>query len=852
MPTIDFKNPQQLPIIHFSADQTEDSVTTLKEIRKNQNGEKEFVYEINLEIDFITAYRNNSHILVSKACKQLPPSNYKGVANISFSTPENRDWSSVIQLQKIRSQEVSDKINNSLFLWSSTTNLLSSLDVVERSAMKALAEADKIFEEERVTLKVLSGGNAKNLGITIEKFDQDTTNNIEQLVFGDSQSSQDVNDLGVSAKRQDLIYGFLRDPGEFTQKRAANLLTQKFRLNGLISSRSLVGNSFADLQQNPIFLSLKKGLESIVSDGKVEEDELGVVQVIDKYKTKNIKTNFVIKETEIGNDDFYLIFEIRENKTHQLAQKISVKVPHAENVKYSTFPIEAPTISLLSGNGDLSAVFSLKQNSPNGVFIKIYKAEQTSHLTKKKASFTLVDTVAVSSVGDESTVIWEDPTYTPGIYTIYRATSVNGYELESASFSSVVLYDPTIKPHSAHNIEQSEKPLFCSMYTTYDRTKPEILRVHVENIPWHVVSFTITRINLSNPEEEIVTVAENVNIVTDQTEKVFMFEDTGFYDRNLYEYYIEFWSNDGIERESTTRHRTIYYYADKESGITNLGSPILINQGGIDVTFDIKREKNLYEADFIQQALTLQGNKEEFQTLLNQNASRLAPIFQTSIYRTNTESGEVESYGIIDSTTFADSKFGPKNGISLPESGMKYVYTAITHRRDPETLFYDYVKEISSSLTGKKYSYKPAFVNHPVRLREGLIVTESWADKEPYDLFTFGNVVDIDQVEINIPFMPPEVVSATARIISKNKILVTWSINGDKDLVDHYIVVLNHNGIDTPVGTARSFNSDSRYEFVDVLDNGETGILRYKIIPVFYDYTNGKITTTNQVFFLDS
>lgn len=852
MPTIDFKKPQQLPIIHFSANQTENSVTTLKNVVVNTDGEKEYRYELSLEIDFILAQRYNSHIFNIKVCKQLPPTNYRGVSNISLSTPENRDWSNVIQIQKIRAQETADSINNTLFIWSKETNLKTYLDVIESSAMAALASAEKIFEEERITLKVLRGGAAKNLGITIEKQDQDTTNNISNFVYGTNNSSQDVNELGLAAKRQDLIYGFLRDPGEFTQKRAATLLTQKFRLGGLISSRGLVGNSFLDLQENPIFISLKKSLNAIVSDGKVEESELGVVEVIEKYKTKNIRVPVVLKETDIGTDDFFFLFEVRDNETNQLAQKISIKVPHSENVKYSTFPIEAPTLNLISGVGDLSAVFSISQNSNNGVFVKIYKAEQTQHVIKKKAAFTLVDTVAVSKTGDETVVIWEDPGYTPGLTTTYRATSVNAYELESAAFASAVLYDPSVKPHGGIELEVAEKPLFCSLYTMFDRNRPEIMLVRVENIPWHVVEITIIRSNITNQEEEEVLVCNGVNVITDQADKVFSFEDTGFFDRNMYEYKIKFWSNDGIYRESTTKHRVVYFYADKESGITNLGVPSVVNGGGPDVSFEIKKEKNLYEADFIQQALTQQGNKEEFQLLLNQNTDRLSPIFQTSIYRTNTDTGEVESFGIVDSDIFIDSKFGPKNGVTRLNNGIKYVYTAITHRRDPETLFYDYTKQITSSITNKSYSYKPAFVNHPVRKREGLIVDEAWINNEPYDLFTFGDVVDIDQTEIIVPSIPPEVTFASARIIAKDKVLVTWEINGDKDLVDHYMVYLNHNGIDTPVGTARSFNADSRYEFVDILDNGEAGVLHYKLIPVYYDYTNGKTISTNQILFFDS
>lgn len=383
----------------------------------------------------------------------------------------------------------------------------------------------------------------------------------------------------------------------------------------------------------------------------------------------------------------------------------------------------------------------------------------------------------------------------------------------------------------------------------YDKQQKAGLTVFISEIPWHVVSFSIIRKNLSNIDSEDVVVAKNINLRSDGNDNLLSFDDIGLFDRNFYEYRVVFWSDDGIQRESITKHRVVYFEADRNAGVTNLGTPIVTNQGGADVTFEIKVEKNKFEADLIQQALTLEGTKEEFQELLNGNINRLSPVVQTSLYRTNTETGEVDFYGIIDSSLFVDSTYGPKKGIERPQIGVKYIYTAITHKRNPETLFYDYEKTIVNPITQQSYKLKPAFAFHPVRLRESLIVNETWLDKQPYDIFTFGDAVDIDQVEITIPTIMPEIINTECRIIGAERILVTWMINGDQSYIDHFMVFLNHNGIDTPVGVSRANNLDSRYEFVDVLNNGESGILQYKIIPVYYDLVNGRTAMTNKVTF---
>ena len=81
----------------------------------------------------------------------------------------------------------------------------------------------------------------------------------------------------------------------------------------------------------------------------------------------------------------------------------------------------------------------------------------------------------------------------------------------------------------------------------------------------------------------------------------------------------------------------------------------------------------------------------------------------------------------------------------------------------------------------------------------------------------------------------------------KDAILIQWSLNGNIDLVDHFIIVLNVLGIKTIVGTAHNISNSSYFEFVDLLTNNEGGSIFYHIIPVYYDYSRGPEIKTGKI-----
>jgi len=93
----------------------------------------------------------------------------------------------------------------------------------------------------------------------------------------------------------------------------------------------------------------------------------------------------------------------------------------------------------------------------------------------------------------------------------------------------------------------------------------------------------------------------------------------------------------------------------------------------------------------------------------------------------------------------------------------------------------------------------------------------------------------------------PKIQDAKAIVVNDSKVVVEWKIQGDARKIDHYLIVLEINGIRTVVGKAGSIGDTNRIEFVDCLDNGEHGALEYSIIPVYLDYSRGTEIRTSPI-----
>ena len=74
-----------------------------------------------------------------------------------------------------------------------------------------------------------------------------------------------------------------------------------------------------------------------------------------------------------------------------------------------------------------------------------------------------------------------------------------------------------------------------------------------------------------------------------------------------------------------------------------------------------------------------------------------------------------------------------------------------------------------------------------------------------------------------------------------------WSITGDQDDLDHFIVMARFQGVKSTVGTVHNMSWSGRYYFFDRELSGEPGTIEYSVIPVLADYTYGTEVTAEEI-----
>ena len=107
------------------------------------------------------------------------------------------------------------------------------------------------------------------------------------------------------------------------------------------------------------------------------------------------------------------------------------------------------------------------------------------------------------------------------------------------------------------------------------------------------------------------------------------------------------------------------------------------------------------------------------------------------------------------------------------------------------------------------------------------------------DGFVQGRTGIETAIDADIPDFKPAIDMLTARRIGTSRVLLMWTISGDQDDVDHFIIMAKFQGIKSTVGTAHNMSYSGKYWYFDRELSGEPGTVEYSIIPVLSDYTYG-------------
>lgn len=537
----------------------------------------------------------------------------------------------------------------------------------------------------------------------------------------------------------------------------------------------------------------------------------------------------------LGTKDFKLTFELR-NKLGSLVQKIEKFVPHEQNIFNKHIPALAPNISIQNSVKPGKTRIELKQNDEDATSIQLYRRTINLDEMSNDATYALIKTIQLKK--DETPIIIEDA-FSNVNPTIYRAISVSNYGIQCGEFASIVVDSDKSKVVKTSTI--SHRQTFLSFHYKFVDNKIELT---IENIPSGAITVQVKKRNLSLFEQAFSPVTNRI-LLKNGRENSTVVNDSNLKDSMIYEYNATLVYADGHEVISS--NTLIVEYQKVETNIVNLKltpPATLFTDNSIDVEFHIEKEIIKTDTDNIKSLLDAQGLLEEYQSDIILNKEKLQSLFFIRIVRTNINTGAEEDFGIINADLFKESAYANVKNVKPVEAGYKYIYAIYAHARAPNTL----LENIETSVTtrGLTHTYKASKWRHPTTLKHGSLVTEQSLKKNSAKTqFSLGNIVDIQYLELDLSDSKPIIIDAESAIIGQKSNVVKWSINGMASKIDHFIITLTISGNKTVVGKCHNVTKSSSFQFVDILDNHESGELVYGITPIYYDYSSGQEHSTN-------
>lgn len=548
-----------------------------------------------------------------------------------------------------------------------------------------------------------------------------------------------------------------------------------------------------------------------------------------------------------GND--FVIRATVINKTGFDIQKTQHKVEHTRMVTNLRLPRYAPTVQVLGKPQPGKTVLELGQKDENATSIEIYKKVVSMDEPSIDNGFKLLANVDLVPGPRKAYYTDNESTINPVIYRV-MARNDDGYLSGEYDSAVVVCSDKAARKKTFLGRQSS----YCAM--THRQVKDGI-KVEVQRIPHGVTSFRIKRRDRTVNEKKYNNVGspEQASANTDR----YVITDRNLKKDRIYEYICILTYVGGYTE--TANNSMLVDYTVPEKKVLNLvtGQPqISRDEQGTDVKITLRKDILLAKGDIIKGFLIEQGLSEQYADEIYTARKDLQNLFFTRVVRQNLNTGEEEDFGTLQDNEFSDIKSGRARNIRPLDENGRYRYVFYTHARDAESLFDELVRTVEKTSVKLKtktgaaynpeaYSFSPAKWHHPVTLKQGNIVSDkSLVTNHAKSEFTHGDLVDITYVPLNLNKKLPTIVSSDTDILDDNANIVTWDVDGNPDRFDHFIIMIEISGVRNVVGKRHAVDQSGAYQFIDTLDNGETGAVKYIIVPVYDDLTFGpeEITKT--------
>jgi len=720
--------------------------------------------------------------------------------------------------------------NNTVFvpsMRSDITRFISNQTVSRFSKNPRLARDSKPIVSTRTSMKPVKVSDLTDRNISMPVLEVNT-----------SRFKELANSVELRQQATNVLFQKKLDPASFVGKRTNSIISAKSSYSGTTPNKT---NNHKTFNEDDILVSSLLSGRYINSDDNKGPGDIQTVPVVETSENLVVEESMSIPISYLDLDNFYVVFRLK-NKHGVIIETTSKLVEHGKQVALMKIPSIPPLIVAPPKSSFGGTTINLKQLDPSGTSIKLYRKSFSTLESIKDSTYSLVGEVKCTS-SDGFVSIFDYPNSIDPV--VYRAISVNSNGLFGSEFSSVVVENMrgTVAKTSAIN----QKPCFVTIASTI---LPSGISLKLSNFPSEPIAFELKRKDLSLGEKTFTSISNPTLLDSLQSSSIVV-EDINLTLKHIYEYVVFLHYKTGEVKQSSSRHVVNFKPVTNNIVSLEVSSADITQSGGneIDVTFSITKKIIQNSADQVKNFLTKQGFLGEFQDDIIANREKLGNLFAIGLKRHNLSTGEVEDFGILeDDENFSDIQAGAVSGVKPLQAGFEYKYILTAFARNIESLLPKLVKT-NSDIPSLEYTFTPSEWTHPITLEDGNLVTEaSLKRNHSSKSFSFGAIADIKELQVSLSEVLPSIYDGKAKFLPGRKsVLVQWKIQGNINKIDHFIIVLEILGMKTIVGKTHNISNSNYFQFLDTLDNQESGGLTYFIVPVYFDYSRGVELKTNQV-----
>jgi len=659
------------------------------------------------------------------------------------------------------------------------------------------------------SLNLFSSNDLKNKNITYPIF--------ETNIFSKPEYAADIKKISNNLINEAI------DPAQIFGTPTNNIISARKSIAGLgLSGKKTSLYDFILLSNNPS------------TNVNVNNNSLINVKTEQQFKNLTLKEIFTIPFNTI-TDSFYVTYKVKNKNGIELQRK-SLLVPHSKLIEQENLISQPPIVNVVKATQAGKNVLYIKQKDPMATGISVYKKNLNLTLKEFEKNYNFIGDLELSYGEDFKSFI--DLTANSSD-SIYRCIPYNNEKKLSCEFTSV-----GVKTNSKI---LKNKNLFKNDNTTIVTTlQLDNIKIEITDIPVDAINIELHRRNLTIKQKESDLI--NTFFISSEGSNKLTFKDTTVSQNHSYEYFIKILYKTGTKNKAKTSSFITFVKTKNNIVETIIESPnVIFDTNGIDVKFNIASTFLVSTQDKIRQFLQEQGILDFYLDEISQEKDKFQNLIAYDVSRTNITNGEVENFGIINSVIFSDIEEGRIKNVSPLKNGMEYKYSVTTYFRITETMLKYFTKQVTDK-NNRTYTLYPYKWRHPVTLKEGNIVSDnSLKRNHSENQFTFGEIANFVETQISLSGVIPSIKEASAIKLSDKKVLVKWTIQGNSNKFDHFLIILEILGMRKIIGKSHNVTNSNFFQFVDNLTDNEKGKFKYYVVPIYYDFSKGTEIETNEV-----